>query len=64
LRDAQDVGGGGFVPTWPVGGALPALLRLDHILVGPGIGVADVSVIGPLGADHRGVEAQLRVPRS
>ena len=64
LRDAQDVGGGGFVPTWPVGGALPALLRLDHILVGPDIGVAGVSVIGPLGADHRGVEAQLVVPRS
>ena len=64
LRDAQDVGGGGFVPTWPVGGRVPALLRLDHILVGPDIGVVDVVVLGPLGADHRGVEAQLVVPRS
>ena len=64
LRDAQDVGGGGFVPTWPVEGPMPAVLRLDHILVGPDIGVADVSVLGPLGSDHRGVEARLRVPRS
>lgn len=64
LRDAQDVGGGGFMPTWPVGGRTPSLLRLDHILVGPDIGVSDVAVLGSLGADHRGVEARLRVPRS
>ena len=64
LRDAQDVGGGGFVATWPVGGRIPAVLRLDHILVGPDIGIAGVHVLGPLGADHRGVEARLRVPRS
>lgn len=64
LRDAQDVGGGGFVPTWPVDGFIPPVLRLDHILVGPDIGIVDVSIIGPLGADHRGVEARLQVPRS
>ena len=64
LRDAQDVGGGGFMPTWPVGGRSPSVVRLDHILVGPDIGVAGVEVLDWIGADHRGVEAQLRVPRS
>ena len=64
LRDAQDAGGGGFVATWPIGSRIPAVLRLDHILVGPDIGIADVHVLGPLGADHRGIEARLRVPRS
>ena len=35
LRDAQDVGGGGFRATWSeVVSPVPALLRLDHVLVG------------------------------
>lgn len=72
LRDAQDVGGGGFVATWPVSrvgytqrlpfsGRFIPLMRLDHILVGRSIGVAGVELIPGVGSDHRGVEASLRL---
>lgn len=64
LRDAHDVGGGGLAATWPSGQLLPPLMRLDHVLVGEGIGVERFEVLGDLGSDHRGVEAWLRVPRS
>lgn len=64
LRDAADVGGAGFVPTWPLEGGWPALLRLDHILVGEAIGVVDVEVVDGAGSDHRGVAAVLQFPRS
>jgi endonuclease/exonuclease/phosphatase (EEP) superfamily protein YafD len=61
LRDVQDVGGGGFANTWPAGSWLPTVLRLDHILVGPGIGVESFTMLPDIGSDHLGVEAQLRV---
>lgn len=64
LRDALDVGGAGFIPTWPLEGVFPALFRLDHILVGEGVGVVDAEVLAPSGSDHRGVAAVLQVPRS
>ncbi|MHB1137505.1 MAG: endonuclease/exonuclease/phosphatase family protein [Microthrixaceae bacterium] len=63
LRDAHDVAGGGFVATWPVRRAwTPQLLRLDHVLVGPGLGIESFRLLGDLGSDHRGVQAVLRVP--
>lgn len=61
LRDAHDVGGGGLAGTWPVGGKLPPLMRLDHVLVGPGIGVERFELLDDIGSDHRGVQAWLRV---
>lgn len=61
LRDAHDVGGGGLAGTWPVGGLLPPLMRLDHVLVGSGIGVERFEMLDDIGSDHRGVEAWLRV---
>ena len=64
LRDAQDVSGGGFAATWPSSGWMPPVMRLDHVLVGDGIGVAGVEVLDHLGSDHRGLEAILRFPRS
>lgn len=62
LRDAQDVAGGGLAGTWPVGWWIPPLMRLDHVLVGTGIGVERVELLEDLGSDHRGVHAWLRVP--
>ena len=38
-------------------------MRLDHVLVGDGVGVDGVEVLEDVGADHRGVEARLRVPQ-
>jgi len=64
LRDAQDVGGGGVEGTWPSGWLVPPVMRLDHVLVGRGIGVEGVEVLPHNGSDHRGVEARLVVPRS
>jgi len=64
LRDAQDVGGGGFATTWPIGSWAPSVLRLDHILVGPGLGLESFTMVPDLGSDHRGIEARLRVPEA
>lgn len=62
LRDAHDVGGGGLSGTWPTGSRLPAVMRLDHVMVGSGIGVERFELLRDVGSDHRGVEAWLRVP--
>jgi endonuclease/exonuclease/phosphatase (EEP) superfamily protein YafD len=63
LRDAHDAAGGGFVATWPIGRRwTPQLLRIDHVLVGPGLGIESFRLLGDVGSDHRGVEAWLRVP--
>jgi endonuclease/exonuclease/phosphatase (EEP) superfamily protein YafD len=61
LVDAQDVSGSGFGSTWP-SGPVPPVMRLDHVLVGEGIGVQDVTLLDDVGADHLGVRATLRVP--
>ncbi len=63
LRDAHDVAGGGVAATWPLRRAwTPQLLRLDHVLVGPGLGIESFHLLGDLGSDHRGVAVGLRVP--
>jgi endonuclease/exonuclease/phosphatase (EEP) superfamily protein YafD len=64
VRDAQDLSGSGFGPTWPGVGWRPPIMRLDHVLVGDGIGVESVEVLDDVGSDHRGLEARLRFPRS
>ena len=64
LRDAHDVGGGGLLGTWPIGWPVPPVMRLDHVLVGEGLGVERFELLGATGSDHLGVEAWLRVPRS
>lgn len=64
LVDAQDVSGSGFGATWPATRGIPPLMRLDRVLVGEAIGVDGVSVLGPMGADHRGVLVRLRLPAS
>jgi endonuclease/exonuclease/phosphatase (EEP) superfamily protein YafD len=57
-RDASD--GHGLMATWPADGRLPPLLRLDHILVSPHIGVAKVARTPRIGSDHLGVLAELQ----
>ncbi len=63
-RDAQRVAGGGLAPTWPTTGrpGFP-LLRLDHVLVGPGIGVTGIRRAQGPGSDHRPLVADLTLPR-
>ena len=63
LRDAHDAAGGGLVATWPIGRPwTPQLLRIDHVLVGTGLGIESFRLLGDVGSDHRGVEVHLRVP--
>jgi endonuclease/exonuclease/phosphatase (EEP) superfamily protein YafD len=63
VRDAQDAGGGGFRPTWSEVSAYPPLLRLDHVMVGSGTGVAGFDFLPLVGSDHRGVLARLQLRR-
>jgi endonuclease/exonuclease/phosphatase (EEP) superfamily protein YafD len=52
-------GAGGWTPTWPA--RLSAIgLQIDHILVGPGVGVAGLEALpDSLGSNHRGLRAKL-----
>ncbi len=63
LRDAQDISGSGFGATWPSGDLWPPIMRLDHVLVGNGVGVERVEVLDDVGADHRGAGPVARWPR-
>jgi endonuclease/exonuclease/phosphatase (EEP) superfamily protein YafD len=65
LRDAFAVGGFGYGYTWghSLRFGLP-FLRIDHILVGTEIGVANCFVGGTRGSEHRPVIADLYVTRA
>jgi endonuclease/exonuclease/phosphatase (EEP) superfamily protein YafD len=47
-------------PTW-LAGFWPLALRIDHILVSPGLCVEHAEVGPSIGSDHRPVLARLRV---
>lgn len=65
LREAHQVAGIGPGLTWPARFWLvPPVMRLDHILVGEGLGVQRAEVVRGAGSDHLGVAARLRFPRS
>jgi endonuclease/exonuclease/phosphatase family metal-dependent hydrolase len=60
--DAARVTGQALRPTWsPLRSPLPRL-TLDHVLVGPRIGVASLQVVHVAGTDHRALVADLRLP--
>lgn|GEM_PF-1073958 len=61
LRDAQDVRSVGFAATWPARGPIPTVLRLDHILLGPGMGLNSFRRMAAVGSDHLGLIAGLSV---
>lgn len=62
LADAAEVAGRGLAPTWPVNLQAPAFVALDHVLVSPGIEVADFQVVTLPGTDHAAVVARLVLP--
>jgi len=56
----QDVmRGRGWHPTW-LAGFWPLALRIDHVLVSPGLCVEQAELGPPIGSDHRPVVATLR----
>jgi endonuclease/exonuclease/phosphatase family metal-dependent hydrolase len=57
MRDVMR--GRGWHPTW-LAGFWPLALRIDHILVSPGLCVEHAEVGPPIGSDHRPVVARLR----
>ena len=60
LGDAHERRGRGWATTWPRDlWPLPPLLRLDHILVSPDIGVRAITEGDGQGSDHRPVIADL-----
>jgi endonuclease/exonuclease/phosphatase family metal-dependent hydrolase len=59
LRDA--LAGGEWRPTWQAD-FWPLALRIDHILVSPGVCVERASVGPQVGSDHLPVLARLRLP--
>lgn len=59
LRDVMP--GHRWQPTW-LAGVWPLALRIDHVLVSPGLCVEQAEVGPEIGSDHRPVIARLRVP--
>jgi endonuclease/exonuclease/phosphatase (EEP) superfamily protein YafD len=48
--------------TWPAGGRIPPVMRLDHVLVSrPGATVSESRIIRVPGTDHRGVLAVIKL---
>lgn len=69
--DAADQVGGGWSPTWPVGGHqqrfgidVPAFAPIDHVLTSPGLVVTSARTLDVDGADHRAVLARVEQRRS
>lgn len=64
-RDAAELANAGYRPTWPSNGlfgplrALPALVPIDHVLVGEDLAVRSVRTVALGGTDHRAVVAEL-----
>jgi endonuclease/exonuclease/phosphatase (EEP) superfamily protein YafD len=54
--------GRGWQPTWNAG-FWPLALRIDHLLVSPGVCVEHAEVGPAIGSDHRPVIARLRLPK-
>jgi endonuclease/exonuclease/phosphatase (EEP) superfamily protein YafD len=48
--------------TWPANRRYPPVMRLDHILVSPGITVSEARTVKIPGTDHRAVLAVLELP--
>jgi endonuclease/exonuclease/phosphatase (EEP) superfamily protein YafD len=66
FRDAADIAGRRPWPgfTWPANRRYPPIMRLDHILVSPGITVSETRTVSIPGTDHRGVLAVLELAAS
>ncbi len=65
LRDSYAVAGRGFASSWPHGHRLlPALILIDHVLLGSAVGVSAVRLSPTPGSDHRKVVADLVLRRA
>lgn len=62
-RSAAEVANEGWQPTWPVTGWLglpvPALVQIDHVLVGRSLAALSTRTVEIPGSDHRAVVAEV-----
>lgn len=65
-RDAGELANQGWQPTWPasrtvdvLGVALPALVQIDHVLVGPELAALGMHTVELPDSDHRAVVAEV-----
>ena len=61
LHDAAREAGQGLVPTWPSGGAVPALCGIDHVVTSDGVAATDLQALAIPGSDHAALLATLVV---
>ena len=63
-HDTAEQAGTGLRPTWPAGKQiLPALVTIDHVLADRRVRVISARSVAIPGSDHRGVLAELLLPR-
>ncbi len=63
MRDAFSEAGHGIGATWPqASGPMPALMRLDHVLVSETVVVMNAEVQANPGSDHRRLSVYLALP--
>lgn len=57
FRDADDLAGAGWRPTFPAQGPVPPLIAIDHLLVSADLTATDFATVRVGRTDHLGVEA-------
>jgi endonuclease/exonuclease/phosphatase (EEP) superfamily protein YafD len=63
-RDAAEQAGSGLRATWPTNRSLlPAVVTIDHVLADRRVRVASARTVTIPGSDHRGLLAELVLPR-
>ena len=60
-RDAAVVAGDGWQPTWAPLGWMPAIIRIDHALVSPGLAVESYRLVTDPGSEHKSILLTLAV---
>ena len=59
LKNATDVAGAGWLPTYPANRSFPPLLPIDHVMINKDLTATSVTSFTVAGSDHRGLLATL-----
>lgn len=62
LRDAAEVAGSGWTPTFPSRSWHPPLIALDHALISPGLTASEVRTERIAGQEHRALIVRIAAP--
>jgi endonuclease/exonuclease/phosphatase (EEP) superfamily protein YafD len=58
-KNATDVVGAGWLPTYPANRSFPPLLPIDHVMINKDLTATSVTSFTVAGSDHRGLLATL-----